>query len=85
MVSDSFQEDSGKVLEAVLKHGSLDVESLSRITGLSRERVELILVMLRELKVLDLEKKALACNMVCEKCPLANACPSKKLRIYSLK
>lgn len=74
-----------KIVEAINQAGLVDVQSLSGLTGLPRERVELLLVMLEDLKVLSLKEGRPSCLKACENCPLAGICRDKNLRVYTLK
>jgi len=74
----NFEEHAERVLGAIREHGTLDTNALSEKTGLPREKVELLLVMLRDLKKVRYASVPVACTRACEKCPLAHSCKFKK-------
>ncbi|AKG38405.1 hypothetical protein MA03_02755 [Infirmifilum uzonense] len=85
MESTRLGENLRRVLEALSREGVADPALLSRATGIPRERVELILLMLRDMRVLEVREGKPACSQACEKCPLARLCQGKNLRLYTLK
>jgi len=74
----NFREDAERVLGAIRKHGTLDANALSEKTGLPREKVELLLIILRDLKKVRYASVPVVCTRPCEKCPLAGSCKFRK-------
>ncbi|PLJ78456.1 hypothetical protein [Infirmifilum sp. SLHALR2] len=74
----NFGEDAERVLGAMHEHGTLDANTLSEKTGLPREKVELLIIILRDLKKVRYASVPVACTLACEKCPLARSCKFRK-------
>jgi len=74
----NFGEDAERVLGAIREHGTLDTNALSEKTVLPREKVELLLIILRNLKRVGYAPVPVACTRACVKCPLARSCKFRK-------
>jgi len=74
----NFGEDLERLLGAIREHGALDTNALSEKTGLPREKVELLLIILRDLKKVRYASVPVACTRACVKCPLVHSCKFRK-------